>query len=219
MRKVTAREGRAGCRGRKGQRRPGLHPRKGVKDSDPERGTQREACPERRRKRKSQGAETERRRLAVRLAGAHGAGLARVPARWRRNAGPGGRRNDRRDRALTADRRTKRLRRAGRGRAGRVPAGKGGAGRVARRGKEAEVPGGRGAQAGSREGRRAGASGKTPQLPAPPEPGSGSLDAGPGIAKPDLGGPAGRLPARTPGTRAPAPPGLLPSAARRSGEE
>lgn len=54
----------------------------------------------------------------------------------------------------------------------------------------------------------------------PLEPGSRSRDAGPGIAEPDLGRPAGHLPARTPGTSSLAPPGLLPLGSRgRNGEE
>lgn len=81
------------------------------------------------------------------------------------------------------------------------------------KGKEAEVPGGHGARAGSGEGRRAGGRGLRKNAPTscPPEPGSRSRDAEPGIAEPDLGRPAGHLPARTPGTPSLAPPGLLPS--------
>lgn len=76
------------------------------------------------------------------------------------------------------------------------------------KGKEAEVPGGHGARAGSGEGRRAGAPEKRPDfLPARArKPESGRR---PGIAEPDLGRPAGHLPARTPGTPSLAPPGLL----------
>lgn len=78
------------------------------------------------------------------------------------------------------------------------------------KGKEAEVPGGHRARAGSGEGRRAGAPEKRPDfLPAGArKPESGRLA---GIAEPDLGRPAGHLPARTPGTPSLAPPGLLPA--------
>lgn len=108
---------------------------------------------------------------------------------------------------------------SGRGRCPRIPggAGKGGAGRAARRGRKRRCRAGAGRRQEAGRGGGAGASGKTPQLPAPPEPGSGSRDTGPGIAEPDLGRPAGHLPARTPGTPSVAPPGLLPLAARGSG--
>ncbi|KAK2491111.1 hypothetical protein MC885_020072 [Smutsia gigantea] len=95
------------------------------------------------------------------------------------------------------DRRTK-PGEVGRGRAGPGRSGERRGRAGGKKGKEAEVPGGRGARAGSGEGRRGGGSGKTPQLPAPPEPGSRSWDTGPGIAEPDPGRPAGHLPARTP---------------------
>lgn len=103
---------------------------------------------------------------------------------------------------------------AGPGRCPRVPdgAGKGGAWRAARRGRKQRCRAGAGRRQEAGRGGGAGASGKTPQLPAPPEPGSGSRDTGPGIAEPDLGRPAGHLPARTPGTLSVAPPGLLPAA-------
>lgn len=129
-----------------------------------------------------------------------------------RQGGDGGRQADVRSiEPRPADRQTDRPAEVGRGRYPRVPGGARRGGRAGgEKGKEAEVPAGRGARAGSGEGRGAGASGKTPQLPAPPEPGSGSREPGPGIAEPDLGRPAGHLPARTPGTPAPAPPGVPP---------
>lgn len=84
------------------------------------------------------------------------------------------------------------------------------AGPAARRGRKRRCRAGAGRGQEARRGGGAGASGKTPQLPAPPEPGSGSRDTGTGIAEPDLGRPAGHHPARTPGTPSLAPPGLPP---------
>lgn len=116
-----------------------------------------------------------------------------MDTRWRREAWsprPADRQTDKAGRSRAGP---------GRGRGRLVPrrAGKEGPGGL----REGEGSGGagraRGAGRGQEAGRGggAGASGKTPQLPAPPEPGSGSRDAGPGIAEPDLGHPAGHLPA------------------------